>query len=184
MTLLEPIDDMLGTNLPLVSFHNLGSMLFAEDLGVPVHYHTTPEFILCAGGRVAYVVTDEARRTWASRPPTRIDDDLVVLMKRPITLPSRSAGSAPSDETHGDSCTMPALARPTAHRPRDSALLRDRSNGLIPSRHTDPLSCAEYHLVGPVSQDHHRESLRRDGSLSPPPSLPTPPLSACKRGLQ
>lgn len=87
---LDPIEGELGIGVELIGFHNLGSTLFSEDIGLPLFFHTAPEFLIRAGpsGRVVEIDTI-APPPPKSRSPVHINDTLVDLMRRCVELPSR-----------------------------------------------------------------------------------------------
>ncbi|KAF8061670.1 hypothetical protein FPV67DRAFT_1509869 [Lyophyllum atratum] len=186
-TALEPIDDVLGMGLPLISFQNLGSMLFAEDKGVPRRFHTAPEFLLRPGRQISHVLTDEATPiSRSSRPPTRIDDTLVNHMKHPIDLPSSGVRYVPTDDTPSSEYSYgPDLpSQPTAHRRHhsSSSFISGRSSGLIPPHHSEPptysgASAREGYSEGSRRQAPPGHAKRPSFHYALPSPLPSVPLA-------
>ncbi|KAG6850200.1 hypothetical protein C0991_010680 [Blastosporella zonata] len=109
---LDSIDNFFER--PLVALHTIGSLLFAEDEGIPSFFHTAPNFML--SGR-HYSIVEKGDRLKSQRPLTQINDDLVTLMKKPIDLPDENIPNHATSD-HG---RRPDVASPSSSRHRHSS---------------------------------------------------------------
>ncbi|KAG6816105.1 hypothetical protein H0H87_008562 [Tephrocybe sp. NHM501043] len=128
---LESIDNIFDH--PLVSLHNIGSLLLAEDEGIPSFYHTVPNFMLFDRH---YVTIEKYDSPEPISPPSTINDNLVTLMKEPVELPDENCEPNYVSGLHYGKPDV-ATHRSPRHRSPSSAIRNNHNHG----------SSSDYHGV-------------------------------------